>query len=504
MPPKFKHGPRKEEPLQPMVARVPEKLNRATALLRQGRLAQAQLLYEKVLKAQPGNFDALTAMGIISARLGNLQRALMWFDKAAVADPDNVVAYVNTGLALHSLAQLDAALASYDQAIAKRFDHAAAHFGRGNVLLELRQLDAALESYRQALALNESYVEAYCNQGVVLHQLEQFDAALACFDRAIALRPDFVEGHLNRSFVHLANGNFAEGWVEYEWRHRLDRHQVADEHGWPPQRGWLATTALAGKTILLQSEQGFGDTLQFCRYTTLLAEAGARVILEAQKPLMSLLANLEGVSQLVATGSSSPVSDYRCRLMSLPLAFDTNLATIPRPGKYLSSDPRKLGFWQSKLGPRLRPRIGLVWSGSATNRNERNRSFALAELVRSLPAGFEYFRLQKDIREADAKTLRSSPQILDFSSDFADFSDTAALCDCMDLVISSCTSVAHLSAALGRKTWILLGHAPNWRWLVDRDDSPWYAAAKLYRRRLDDTWHHVFERIAADLLREFA
>lgn len=499
MPPTFKRPPKQKAPLHPAMAQIPARLQQALDLYRQGRWAQAQVLYEKVLKIAPMHFDALNSLGIIAAQLGNTKRAVVLFERAIEADPDDVRAYVNRGLAHHALMNLEAAVTSYDEAIAKRFDHAEAHFNRGNVLLELGQLDAALASYDVAISIDANYVEAHCNRGVVLNQMDQFDAALADFDRAITLRPDYANAYFNRSFIWLARGDFARGWIDYEWRRNLGKSSGAPEKAQFSQPRWLGKEPIADKTILLQSEQGFGDTLQFCRYAKLLAESGARVIMEVQRPLMHLLANLEGVSQLIASGSAMPQFDYHCSLMSLPLAFNTSLATIPRAEKYLSSDPIKLAQWRNKLGEKKRPRVGLVWSGSTTNRNERNRSFPLADLLDHLPAQIDYFRLQKDVREPDARTLRENPQIWDFSEELRDFSDTAALCGCMDIVISTCTSVAHLSAALGRTTWILLGHAADWRWLLDRDDSPWYASARLYRRRKAHGWNEVFERMATDL-----
>jgi tetratricopeptide (TPR) repeat protein len=486
------------------MGQIAAKLQEAQALHSQGQLSRARVLYERVLKVVPMHFDALNALGMIAGQTGSPQKAIVLFEKAIEADPGNVCAYVNKGLALHASMSLEAALESYDEAIAKQIDHAEAHFNRGNVLLELGQTEAALASYDAAISINENYVEAYCNRGVVQSQLEQFDAALASYDRAISLRPDYAKAYFNRALVWLAKGVFARGWADYEWRLHFDHGPGGvGAGGLPPPRRWLGQEPLTGETILLRGEQGFGDTLQFCRYARLAAEAGARVILEVQKPLLSLLSTLEGVSQLIAKGSPLPHFDYHCSLMSLPLAFKTDLATIPRTEKYLRSDPVKLAQWQSRLGEKTRPRVGLVWSGSATNRNERNRSFPVADLLPHLPPQFEYFRLQKDAPMADEKTLRSNPRVRDFSGDFKDFSDTAALCDCMDVVISTCTSVAHLSAALGRNTWILLGHAADWRWLLDRNDSPWYPSARLYRRSRAEGWNAVFERVAADLALTF-
>jgi tetratricopeptide (TPR) repeat protein len=493
--------PRDSPTPHPAAALAGRRLQQAADLHRQGRLAQAELLYEKVLKVIPAHFEALNSLGMIAAQKGNTRRAVTWFERAVRADPAQVHGHENLGLALHSLMQLNAAIERYDAAIGRHPHHPPLHFNRGNALLELGQLDAALVSYDRAIGLDERYAEAYGNRGVVLNLLERYDAALASFDRAIELRPDYAKAHFNRSLLRLARGEFAAGWQEYEWRLKFERRPAAEGPQHESRPPWFGQVPIDGRTILLRCEQGFGDTLQFCRYARLVAELGGRVILEVQKPLLNLLASLDGVSQFVAQGSPLPSHDYHGTLMSLPFAFKTRLDTIPREQRYLTSDPAKRAHWQAKLGPRKVPRVGLAWSGSATNRNERNRSFPLADLLPYLPGGFEYFSLQKEPRESDLPALRSSPRIADCSADLHDFADTAALCDCMDLVISTCTSVAHLSAALGRSTWILLGHAPDWRWLMGRDDSPWYPSVKLYRRQTSDAWGDVFARVAGDMVR---
>jgi ADP-heptose:LPS heptosyltransferase len=242
-----------------------------------------------------------------------------------------------------------------------------------------------------------------------------------------------------------------------------------------------------------------GDTIQFCRFAKMVSNLGARVILEVQEPLVGLLATLEGASQIVSRGNSLPTFDYHCPLLSLPLAFNTNLSSIPCSGSYLSRDASKVEQWQAKLGYKAQPRIGLAWSGNAKFTNDRNRSLSIAELIEHLPSGFQYVSLQKEVREADRQILLTCSQILSLTDDLIDFTDTAALCDCLDLVISVDTSVAHLSAALGKTTWLLLPFNSDWRWLMHRDDSPWYPAMKLYRQDRAAGWGGVLAHVARDL-----
>lgn len=251
---------------------------------------------------------------------------------------------------------------------------------------------------------------------------------------------------------------------------------------------------------MLHSEQGFGDTLQFCRYARLVAALGARVLMEVPKPLMHLLQGLEGISELVEKGTTLPTFDYHCPLLSLPLAFKTSLDTIPGNQAYLSSDRIKVADWERKLGVKTKPRVGIVWSGSIGHKNDASRSLLLSEFIAQLPPDFEYVSLKKEVRDVDKATLQANPHIKHFGSELNDFADTAALCALMDIVVSVDTSVAHLSGALGRPTWILLPYVPDWRWLLDRTDSPWYSSVKLYRLEKINDWHGVLQSVKSNLI----
>lgn len=303
----------------------------------------------------------------------------------------------------------------------------------------------------------------------------------------------------NRSLALLAAGDFENGWREYESRRQCTLREVLQVVRDFPQPLWLGEESIAGKRLLLYGEQGLGDTLQFCRYAVLAAARGAIVLLEVPRSLCGVLANLAGVSQLIAAGDPLPPFNYQCPLMSLPLAFKTTLDTIPAT-PYLRSDPERVDRWRVLLGVRSRPRVGIVWSGSV-NKTIFHRSIPLAEYITHLPRGYEYFSLQKDVRDGDRKMLRSR-HVISFDDALLNFADTAALCECMNLVLSIDTSLAHLSGALGRPTWVLLPFLADWRWLLGRDDSPWYPTMKLYRQTSRDRWSDVFARVAADLPRE--
>lgn len=375
-----------------------------------------------------------------------------------------------------------------------------AYSNRANALKELKRFDAALASYDKAIILQPDDMQAHLNRGYTLQQLMRLDAALASFDKAIALQPDCAEAWCSKAVALLLKGELGLGWEMFEWRWKLTKSDLKARPFSQPL--WLGKEPLAGRTVLLHAEQGFGDTIQFCRYAKLVADTGARVILEVPKPLSGLLEGLEGVTQLVETGETLPAFDYHCPLLSLPLAFKTGLASIPGSSPYLSSDAGKRRQWSELLGAKTRPRIGLVWSGSTFHKNDRNRSLTLAAVLRHLPDEFEYVSLQKEVREVDTDALNNST-VRHYGDRLADFAETAALCDLMDIVVSVDTSVAHLAGALGRTTWLLLPYVPDWRWMLDRDDSPWYQSFKLYRQSEDRQWEPVLHNVATDLLSVF-
>jgi hypothetical protein len=360
----------------------------------------------------------------------------------------------------------------------------------------------AIAGYDRVIAINPGSADAYANRGASLAGLSRWNEALANFDQAIAIRPGHAEAHVSRAILWLLQGDFARGWAEFEWRWETSYGRALRERKGFSQPLWLGAEAIAGKTILLYCERGLGDTLQFCRFARMVRDLGVTVLLRVQEPLVEMLSQVEGVSQVFADTRQPPPFDVHCPLLSLPLALKIELATIPAK-KYLSAPPTALARRQAKLGESTKPRIGLVWRGDPDNPDDHKRSLKLAQFLPHLPSGFQYLSLQKELTELERRTVAA--RHVDFSLwQELNFVDTAALCECLDLVISVDTSVAHLSAALGRKTWILLPFSPDCRWLLDRHDSPWYPSAKLYRQARSGDWHGVLTRVAADLNREFA
>ena len=502
------------------------RIGEAIALHQQGRFAEAEPIYLAVLELDTEQVDALQLIGALEAQRKNHQSAIDYLDRALTIKPDYAEAYNNRGTALQELKRLEEALASYDQALRikpdyaeaysnrgnalrelKRLeeslashdqalrikpDYAEAYSNRGNALQELKRLDEALANYDQALRIKPNYAEAYSNRGNALRELKRLDEALASYDQALRIKPNYAEAHWNESLCRLLKGEFEAGWQKYEWRWlRRDRTELPRSY---PQPLWLGKEDLAGKTVLLYGEQGFGDTLQFSRYVRHVAALGAEIVLEVPGALLPLFSELEGKPTLVTKRSSLPAFDFHCPLMSLPLAFKTGLADIDG-APHLRVPEDRLTAWKTRISAAGTPRVGLVWSGSAVHKNDSNRSISLGEFKHLLVNGPAFFCLQKEIRESDQIALKSLPMVRTFASDLTDFADTAALVSLMDVVITVDTSVAHLAGALGKKVWILLPYVPDWRWLLDRSDSPWYDSATLFRQPKIGDWASVIDTV---------
>ena len=484
--------------IQPTNAVV--RCNRGVTLRTLKQLDAALLSFDAAIALKSDYLDAHIHRGVVLRDLQQFAAALASYDRALALSPGHAETLLRRGHVLCELGRLADALASYDEAIAVKPEAADAYLHRGNALRDLMQLDAALVSYDKALALKADYAEAHLNRGTVLRELMRLEAAQDSYHQAITLKPDYAEAYANRATLRLLQGDFDNGWRDFEWRWSNPGGSNIRQKRHCPERLWLGEERLAGKTILLSWEMGLGDTLQFCRYADELSRQGARVLLEVQRPLTTLLADLDGVSQVVANGAEPPTFDFHCPLLSLPLALNTRIDTIPAAQGYLRADARKVVQWQRRLGSHARPRVGLVWSGNPRHSNDRYRSIALEALLAGLPTDLEYVSLQRDVREQDAQTLHARSEVVDFSGDLRDFSDTAALCRCLDLVISVDTAVAHLSGALGQLTWILLPFHPDWRWLTQRCDSPWYDSVRLFRQTRLEGWDEVLAGVREELV----
>jgi tetratricopeptide (TPR) repeat protein len=536
-----KTGGARPQAQNPAAASLQDRFMQGVALHQQLQLADAERIYIEVLQHQPNHFDALHLLGVIAiqtkrtvrgteliakaiglnpkvaaahSNLGNALRdlkrpedALASYDRAIALKPDSADAYNNRGLALRDLKRPEDVLASYDKVIALNPDYAEAHNNRGIALRDLKRPEDALANHDRAIALKPDYADAYYNRALALQDLKCLEDALASYDKAIALKPDHADAFVSQSLFFLMMGRFEQGWRQYEWRKKQNKSIAPRTY---PKPLWLGEQSIEGKTLFIHWEQGLGDLIQFCRYAKLAADLGARVILEAPKPLMSLLTTLSGVAQLIEAGSPLPPFDYQCPLLSLPLAFKTTLSSIPATIPYLKCDLEKSRLWKERLGERRKRKVGLVWSGGhRPNQPEMwfidsRRNIPLDKLAVLKHPDIDFYSLQKgEPAESElAELIRHNwegPHIVDFTSQLNDFSDTAALVENLDLVVTVDTSTAHLAGALGKPVWILNRFDTCWRWLLNRNDSPWYPTVTLYRQEKVGHWDDVVRRIKMDL-----
>jgi tetratricopeptide (TPR) repeat protein len=470
--------------------------NSAVALERLGRAEEAIGRCDRVLALEPQHAAALACRGNALQQIKQYDAALASYDLGLASNPDAFEFLCNRGTALRHLRRYDEALASYDAAIARNSRFGEAWTNRSNVLQDLHRYEEALTSLDRAMEISPDNAMNWFNRGNVYYELGRTDAALTAYDRAVALNADYADAHFARGSLYLLQGDFAKGWAEYEWR--MKGHSLAQQYRPFVQPLWRGNEPLDGKTILIHAEQGFGDTLQFCRYAPQLAAMGAHVVLEVQPSLRSLMTSLQGPAQVLAKGEPLPAFDYQCPLLSLPFALRTEASNIPQQTPYLHADPQRVRLWAERLGDKRRPRVGLAWSGNPEHRNDHKRSIDFALFAPLFELNVEWISLQKVVREQDEVLLDEAP-IRRFDNEVADFADTAALMQSLDLVISVDSAVAHLAGALGRPVWVLLPNPPEWRWMRDRDDSPWYPGARLFRQSEQGNWTTVIEAVRADV-----
>jgi tetratricopeptide (TPR) repeat protein len=500
-------------------------------------LDRAAKLCAGILEYRPEDFDALHLLGVLNFQRHRLTEALRFLSQALRVNSTSADAMSNLGLALHAAGRWDEAIASYrnalqfapdhpeilynlanthlelghiddalshfDVVLAKNPDHVGALVNRGNTLLRFNRPVDAIASYDAALTKMPGHPQILTNRGHALRRLDRPVEALAGFEAAIAAKPDFAEAHFEAAMTRLSLGDFAAGWKAYEWRWRTGAFAAQRRQFKAPL--WLGETPVAGKTILLHAEQGFGDTIQFIRYAPLLAGRGAKVVCEVQPELQPLLAQLKNAQDItiIAKGAPLPAFDLHCPMLSLPLAFGTQPETIPAAIPYLAAPAEQLAQWRDRL-PLGAPRVGFVWSGQPSHKNDANRSIPL-----KLLAGLfenQHLRcvsLQNGMRDADREVLKELPNLIHLGDSFRDFADTAAVIALLDVVVSVDTAVAHLAGAMGKPVVILLPYAADFRWLRGRDDSPWYGQAKLLRQPEFGDWDSVIGRLQ-DELRQMA
>lgn len=483
--------------LRPDDAELWKQLGGALAAL--DRRDEALAVYQHVLKLDPRHFEAAHACALLLQQMERPEEALVYFNLCVEWLPDNVPTLLARARLLRALERYPECLADYRRLHALVPDDATICNNIGNALLALHRHEEGLAWFDRALLLAPDHVEVLNNKGIALCQLHRVGEAIEVYTRASAVDPKHGRSAWQLAHLHLQTGDYARGWAEREARW-LIADFAADYPKLPPEKKWLGQEDVRGRTILICSDEGFGDTLQFARYVPLLAGRGASIVLMVQPALCPLLAGLPGVISCIPYGAKDlPAFDLHCPIMSLPLAFGTTLDSIP-PASYLPPLPAtRVQDWADRLHPHDRLRVGLVWSGNPRQGNDRNRSMPLATLAPLLDCKATFVSLQKDVRPDDRAYLATRHEIIDLTAAVTDFVDTAALIENLDLVITVCTSVAHLAGTLGRPTWVMLPFFGDWRWLADRSDSPWYPSVRLFRQDGSRSYAGVVQKVCTEL-----
>ncbi len=471
--------------------------NRGSALRSLGRLDEAYESFNRAIALKPDFVEAHINRGHLLRDAGHLAEAAEDYGRVLSLRPEHDPAVLMLGAVLRQLGRLDEAVGLYEAALSRRPDFHEALGNLGNVLSDLGRLDAALARYDQALTLVPASADLHKNRGVALLALGRLDEAMDSFDQALQLRPDMAEALWNKGLLLLMCGDYARGLPLYEHRKRMPQPKGNRAFAAPPLSG---ADSLMGRLVFLHAEQGLGDTLLFCRYARMVRERGAQVVLAVQAQLVRLVQTLDPQIRVISEAYSPDSADFHAPLMSLPLVFGTTVETIPAQARYLSADPSLSGRWANRLPPRTRPRIGLAWAGSPLAARAQNRTIPLQDLAPLLAFDADWYSLHHETPEGDFAALADLPQLNQFGAGL-DFDNAAALIEQLDLVITADTSLANLAAAVGKPVWMLLPVMADWRWMRDREDTPWYPTMRLFRQTALGEWSPVADRVAAELRR---
>lgn len=509
----------------------------AIAFHQNGMLEEASLIYEKILIKDPGHIDAMNLLGLIALQKKEYPQAIDLINKAILASPHNNVPefHANLGYALHQEGLLDESIASFDLAISinpsigvyytkrglaqldkKYFDSAINSFNqairlnpqdpmifyyRGIAQLEKSYFDTAINSFDRAIELREDFFQAFNNRGIAEMGKKNFDASINSFDCAIKLKPDYLEALWNKGLLLLKLGRFEEGWMLYESRLKgapsfpLIKKELQDSY--------IEVDKLADKSVLLFGEQGIGDTIQFYRYVKKIVNRNARVTVAVQNSLVDLLSESKPLWNVINIEGALPECDYSSSLLSLPFLLKEKSIDIHADNPYIFSNPVKVSEWKNRLGSKQKAIVGIVWSGNTLFKENGKRSIPLLQVISFLPSDLQYVSLQKELSDFDLKVLERNAFISNYASYLTDFNETAALIDCLDLVITVDTSIAHLAGAMGKRAWLLLSDNADWRWFIDIESSPWYPTIKIFRQDLAGDWSRVLKRVELELMAQF-
>ena len=514
----------------PRSVEIEAKLGQAVAYHQAGQLQQAEQICQQILDINPQNADVLNLFGLIACQIGKyeiagdlinyaleidpnqplflnnlglvlkeqdrLEEAIDVYNQALEIQPDSVGIYNNLGVALHKHGKWEKAVEAYQKAVQIQPDYVAAYNNLGIIWQKQGKLEQAIQVYHKTLVIRPNYPQAHNNLANTLKEQGKLKQAVQAYHKAIEINPGYADAHKNLGIALLLQSEFQQGWREYEWRLKSDDLCIGNRD----QSRWDGSS-LNGKTILLYAEQGFGDTIQFIRYAHLLAEYDTEIIVECQPELLKLFKNIDIIKKLITVGESSPNFDVHASLLSLPGILGTDLESIPAEIPYLYAKPGSY----TDLSPCSKFKVGIVWAGALKHPNDNNRSVELPQFsVLFDREACQFYSLQVGKRRDDIIRYNYSDTAIDLGVNFTSFFDTAAAILELDLVISVDTAVAHLAGALGKPVWILLPFIPDWRWLLKREDTPWYPRMRLFRQTDTRDWAEVLQKVRLALEEMYA
>ena len=505
-------------------------LERARAHLTNDEYSEAQKIYSDILFAKPNNTDALLGVGVVAKKLKRTDLALSFFSKVIAIDgqhedalfqrgrahikaknfeqaaedltstlkinPANIDALNSRGIANSQLSNFIYAVQDFEKAIQICSSNADLFYNRGLAHFNLKDYQAAIHDYTYAIKLRPDFYQAFNNRGSAYKELADFKMALKDFKTSTTLKSDFADGYWNQSLIYLMNGEYEKAWPLYEYRWK-SKHFPSEKRNFSEPL-WLGNQSIEGKTILIHSEQGLGDTIHFCRYIKLLQQKKCKILLEVEKPLINLMGCLLPKENIFQKGHILPKFDFHCPLVSLPLVFETNVNSVPFPTPYLKADHSRVTWWRTHLGNSMKPRVGLCWRGNPQHPNDKRRSIALSDIIGTLGSEVDWLSLQYEIDDQEYNVLKKSQKIRHFGSLIGDFAETAAFCKNLDAIVCVDTSIAHLAGALGLTTYLMLSELPDARWQIEGKNTPWYNSVKLFRLKKNQDYSELLIKIQAE------
>ena len=510
--------------------KIPEGLdifNTAAKLQLNGKVDEAIFIYKDLIKQDPQHFKALANLGIIYIQQKKWDEGYQYLQHSTRISPEQPIVHFNLGLSLKKQKKHIEAISAFKEAIRYQPNYIRAyiqiadlyveeknhqealpffqnaltinpnlpnvHNKLGNLFLALQKPDEAIRFFNQAIELRPDFSQAYYNRAVVLAELGRIDEAIESYNLSLTYKPDLIDAYWNIALLKILRGEYLEGWKLFEWRWKLKRVERHIRRFNQPL--WLGNGTIKDKTILIYAEQGLGDVIQFSRYVKLLLAMGARVILEVPKTLVTIMTSIHPSVGVVAKGSELTHFDLQCPIMSLPLAFKTSVESIPNTTPYLYVNETLREMWAKKLGKKNRMRIGIAWSGSPTHVNDKNRSLPLKSFDSLFQLPVDFYCLQNQVREYDLEDASNYQNLFIHTNELKNFMVTAALMKEMDLIISVDTAVAHLAGSIHQPVMILLPFMPDYRWMLNREDSPWYPSARLFRQPAINDWATPIQNI---------